>query len=57
MKSIIVFAVLDDGSIRQVLLSEEGKEVIKDSIKLISDDTIKCSHVDFSDVMKLPEDE
>ena len=57
MKSIIVFAVLDNGSIRQVLLSEEGKEVIKDTIKLISDDTIKCSHVDFSEVMQLAENE
>lgn len=57
MKSIIVFAVLDDGSIRQILLSEEEKEVIKSTINLISNDTIKCSHIDFNDVMQLPGNE
>lgn len=53
IKSVIVFAVLDDGSIHQVLLSEEEKGLIKNTLYLIAHDSVKCSDIDFSSVLKL----
>lgn len=57
MKSVIVFAVLDDGRIHEVLLDKDQKEVIKNTLNLVSNRNIKCSTIDFSEVMQLPEDE
>ncbi len=57
MKSIIVFAVLDDGSIHQVLLDKDQNEVIKSAMTVLCEDTLKVSSIDFSEVIQLPEDE
>ena len=57
MKSIIVFAVLDNGSIREVMLDKDQKDVIKHTLNLVSNRTIKCSTIDFSEVIQLPENE
>ena len=54
VKSTILFVILDDGSIRQVILDEKQKDAIKHTLYFICD-TVKCSTVDFSDVMILPE--
>lgn len=54
MKSVIVFAVLDNGGIHQVILDKNQKDVIE---YVVSNRTIKCSTVDFSEVIQLPENE
>lgn len=57
IKSVIVFAVLDDGSIRQILLDSKGAEAIKSTLVELFPQVIKCSYIDFSDTMQLPEGE
>ena len=57
VKSIIVFVVLDDNRIHQVLLNENEKAVIKHTLSILSTDALKVSEIDFSEVMQLPEDE
>lgn len=57
LKSIIVFAVLDNGKIHQILLDTKGVETVKSTLVELFPQVIKCSYIDFSDTMQLPEDE
>lgn len=58
LKSIIVFAVLDNGKIHQILLSKDTTDIIKSNIHyLCMPKGITCSDINFSEVMQLPEDE
>lgn len=54
---LIIFAVTDTGGIHQVLLTEEQKDVIKCTMAVVCDDTLKVSSIDFSEVIQLPKDE
>jgi hypothetical protein len=56
LKSIIVFAVLDNGKIHQLLLDKDTIDIIKSNIHYFSmPKGITCSNIDFSEVMQLPE--
>lgn len=58
MKSVIVFAILDNGKIHQILLNKDAIDIIKSNIHyLCMPKGITCSDIDFSEVMQLPENE
>lgn len=54
LEKILIFAVLDNGNIHQVILTTEQREVIEQTLFDISSDGIKVGTIDFSDVMELP---